>query len=116
MLTSTRRWTSCRSSMPPWRSVRATRPASTRFANSRRRSSRPEAQAQASHQVIGPSCRQDAPGSGEFGQARMFSDHLIDLLERVETSPALLRLKMLELQNTLEDCREQAVRDERVLV
>ena len=46
----------------------------------------------------------------------MFSDHLVDLLERVETSPALLRLKMLELQNTLEDCREQAVRDERVLV
>ena len=46
----------------------------------------------------------------------MFSERLMEVLERVETSPALLRLKMLELRNTLEECREAEVRAEGQLV
>lgn len=46
----------------------------------------------------------------------MFSEQLVEALDRVETSPALLRLKMIELRNTLEECRELEVRAEGQLV
>ena len=42
----------------------------------------------------------------------VFSEQLVEALDRVEGSPALLRLKMIELRNTLEECQEVAVRAE----
>jgi hypothetical protein len=46
----------------------------------------------------------------------VFSEQLVDALDRVEASPALLRLKMIELRNTLEECKEVEVRTEGKLI
>ena len=46
----------------------------------------------------------------------VFSEQLVEALDRVEGSPALLRLKMIELRNTLEECQEVAVRAEGKLI
>jgi hypothetical protein len=47
---------------------------------------------------------------------QIFSEQLIEALDRVETSPALLRLKMIELRNTLDECQEVEVRAEGKLI
>ena len=46
----------------------------------------------------------------------VFSEQLVEALDRVEASPALLRLKMIELRNTLEECKEVEVRAEGKLI
>ena len=46
----------------------------------------------------------------------LFSEQLVEALDRVEASPALLRLKMIELRNTLEECQEVEVRAEGKLI
>lgn len=47
---------------------------------------------------------------------QIFSEQLVEALDRVETSPALLRLKMIELRNTLDECQEVEIRAEGKLI
>jgi hypothetical protein len=47
---------------------------------------------------------------------QIFSEQLVEALDRVEGSPAVLRLKMIELRNTLEECQEIEIRSEGKLI
>jgi hypothetical protein len=47
---------------------------------------------------------------------QIFSEQLVEALDRVEASPAVLRLKMIELRNTLEECQEIEIRAEGKLI